>query len=288
MGYSALLVGFNENSNITRCYAVGSLNAGKSSGGLIGQNWGGSKNYINQCFVIADIKGTAYVGGFSNNLTGQVTNCFAICNLDIDSVASGFTGGGGENTNIINSYSASKVKFKKNNTIYSFSYAPKSKLYKNINCFCDNEIDTNNPGRQVIPKTTAEMKTKETFTSATWDFDSIWAISPNINNGYPYLKFAEKFFTPVKDEIISNSDLVVSPNPADDFITIDMGIINPMLQHGVGNDNSQISIYNTLGEKVMSVGAIHELPLQRIDVSDLPKGIYFVQVGGETAKFVKM
>ncbi len=287
MGYSALLVGFNENSNVSRCYALGSLNVGKSSGGLIGNNWGGDKNYIDECFVIADIKGTLSVGGFSYLLTGQVTNCFAICNLDIDSVSSGFTWGGPGNTNIINSYSASKVKFKKNNEIYSFSYAPKSKLYKNINCFCDSEIDTNNPGRQVIPKSTAEMKTKETFTSATWDFDSVWAISPNLNNGYPYLQFAEKFFSPVKDELIANFEITISPNPAGDFITIKLGAINPTLKRGV-DETSEILIYNTLGEKVMAE-SIHPMTAShRMNIEALPRGIYFVKIGGETAKFVKM
>jgi hypothetical protein len=37
-------------------------------------------------------------------------------------------------------------------------------------------------------KTTAEMKTKATFTN--WDFNSIWNIdtSGTINDGYPYLR----------------------------------------------------------------------------------------------------
>jgi hypothetical protein len=38
-----------------------------------------------------------------------------------------------------------------------------------------------------IGKTTAEMKTKSTFTAAGWDFTTIWAISPTYNNGYPNL-----------------------------------------------------------------------------------------------------
>jgi len=36
-------------------------------------------------------------------------------------------------------------------------------------------------------KTTAQMKTTSTFTSAGWDFDTIWGRSAYINDGYPYL-----------------------------------------------------------------------------------------------------
>jgi hypothetical protein len=89
--------------------------------------------------------------------------------------------------------------------------------------------------------------------------------------------------TGVKDE---SKFIQIIPNPAGDFITVTLGAINPMLQHGVGNE-SQIFIYNTLGEKVMTVEQTF-LSVQQINISSLPKGIYFVKVGGETAKFVKL
>jgi len=39
----------------------------------------------------------------------------------------------------------------------------------------------------VTGKTTLQMKTESTFTDAGWDFTSIWAIDPSINDEYPYL-----------------------------------------------------------------------------------------------------
>jgi hypothetical protein len=79
----------------------------------------------------------------------------------------------------------------------------------------------------------------------------------------------------------------IIPNPAGDFVTVTLaGAINPMLKHGI-DIPSDIVIYNTLGEKVTTVGAIHELPLQ-INISALPNGMYFVRIGGKIAKFVKM
>ncbi|MEI6091134.1 MAG: T9SS type A sorting domain-containing protein [bacterium] len=86
--------------------------------------------------------------------------------------------------------------------------------------------------------------------------------------------------TGVKEE----SDVIqIIPNPAGDYITV-------ALKPSEGFEpleGSEINIYNTLGEKVMTVSARHAVPL-RINISDFPKGIYFIKVGGETKKFVKM
>jgi hypothetical protein len=59
-----------------------------------------------------------------------------------------------------------------------------------------------------------------------------------------------------------------------------------MLKRGVDAAN-EVSIYNTLGEKVMSLGTGRDLSTP-INISDLPKGMYFIKVGTETTKFVKM
>jgi len=89
----------------------------------------------------------------------------------------------------------------------------------------------------------------------------------------------------------------ISPNPAGDFITINLGAnsvgaINPMLKHGV-DIPSDIVIYNTLGENMTTPSLLgNATPPKvgnfRIDISNLPKGMYFVRMGGEIAKFVKM
>jgi Zn-dependent metalloprotease len=79
----------------------------------------------------------------------------------------------------------------------------------------------------------------------------------------------------VNDDIIT-SGLNISPNPAEDYITID-------LKNSV---DSEITIYNMLGEKVMAVGTGRDLSA-RINISDLPKGMYFVKFGAQTAQFVK-
>ncbi len=44
---------------------------------------------------------------------------------------------------------------------------------------------------------------------------------------------------------------------------------------------------NDTGECVMTVGTGRDLSLQRIDISHLPKGVYFVKIGDKYGKFVK-
>ncbi|MEI6091673.1 MAG: T9SS type A sorting domain-containing protein [bacterium] len=88
--------------------------------------------------------------------------------------------------------------------------------------------------------------------------------------------------TDVTETKISNA-FELYPNPAEDYITI----TSKPFEGFEPSEGSAIYVYNTVGEKVMSVGTGRDLTA-KINISDLPKGIYFVKIGGETAKFVKM
>ncbi|MEI6090073.1 MAG: T9SS type A sorting domain-containing protein [bacterium] len=78
----------------------------------------------------------------------------------------------------------------------------------------------------------------------------------------------------VEDEE-ADSIITISPNPATNFIEIS----KPCL-------DCNIEIYNVLGEKVISASARHAVQL-RINIADLPKGMYFVKAGERITKFVK-
>ncbi len=84
-----------------------------------------------------------------------------------------------------------------------------------------------------------------------------------------------------------NLEIDISPNPAGDFITINISGINPTLKRGV-DGTTDIFIYNTLGEKVITESIHPMTSSHRMNIESLPKGMYFVKVGGETAKFVKL
>jgi hypothetical protein len=51
---------------------------------------------------------------------------------------------------------------------------------------------------------------------------------------------------------------------------------------------SDLTIYNSLGECVMNIGAEQAMPLQRIDISGLPPGVYFIKIRDKIIKFVKI
>ncbi|MEI6088854.1 MAG: T9SS type A sorting domain-containing protein [bacterium] len=151
-----------------------------------------------------------------------------------------------------------------------------------------------------------------TETQGLWISDNMDKNTPNwsLVNSYPFRQPERVFFNPYNKnelwvssfgngmnvgsitqvdvkEIVANNDFIkIYPNPAGDFITVTLRFINPMLKHGV-DVPTEIYIYNTLGERVLSASARHAVPL-RINISNLPKGIYFVKVSNEMAKFVKM
>ncbi|MBX3042319.1 MAG: T9SS type A sorting domain-containing protein [Ignavibacteriae bacterium] len=50
----------------------------------------------------------------------------------------------------------------------------------------------------------------------------------------------------------------------------------------------KVQIFDMLGLEVLSVGIGLDLSTQKIDVSHLPTGVYFIRIGNKVEKFVKM
>lgn len=78
------------------------------------------------------------------------------------------------------------------------------------------------------------------------------------------------------DQENSNYFITLHPNPASDFIEIYKS-----------TDGSEVRIFNILGECVLT-GEQTFLSVQRIDISLLPKGIYFVRYGDCVNQFIKI
>ncbi len=85
----------------------------------------------------------------------------------------------------------------------------------------------------------------------------------------------------VADQQSYRSVFEISPNPASDFIEV------PLSENFQFSESFHVEIMNLYGQGVLSVEAIHELSL-RIDVSELPSGMYFVRIGDRVGKFVKL
>lgn len=76
--------------------------------------------------------------------------------------------------------------------------------------------------------------------------------------------------------------MFISPNPAFDFIEINQ-------TNGASPVASEkVQIFDVLGVEVMSVGIGLDLSTQRINISHLPTGVYFIRIGGRVEKFVKI
>jgi hypothetical protein len=96
----------------------------------------------------------------------------------------------------------------------------------------------------------------------------------------------EKYVTDVEENpIIANKEIIsIFPNPASDYIEINFERCptSPRCR-----TSERIEIYNVLGECVITIPET-QTPNPRVDVSDLPVGIYFVRIGGFVGRFVKI
>ena len=108
----------------------------------------------------------------------------------------------------------------------------------------------------------------------------------NTNDGYIYCYDIEELTTTDLNEQTEVAiDVKIHPNPASDFITINLS--NKGLQPFAAVVD-KLQIFDVLGIEVMSVETRNAVSLQPIDVSQLPSGVYFIRIGNRVEKFVKM
>lgn len=153
--YVGGLTGYNDiDGTITACYATGAVaGIGDNAGGLAGYN----KGVITNCYATT---GTVtnicyFAGGLNGYNQGTITNCYAATGAVTGNHNVGGLNGGSYHGTITNSYWDTQ----------------------------STSMTTSDGGTS---KTTTAMKLQATFTG--WDFTNIWAISPSVNSGYPYLK----------------------------------------------------------------------------------------------------
>jgi hypothetical protein len=114
--------------------------------------------------------------------------------------------------------------------------------------------------------TTIEMKTQSTFQN--WDFDNVWSIDPNVNDGYPHLRDIYTLDVPHMS-FNKHSDLFsIYPNPSSDMITVST----------INEDQifKQIEIVDVTGSVVFKKSDISQYSIN-IPVQEIPIGVYFVR-----------
>ncbi len=156
------------------------------SGGITGK--GGSILFCKSTANITSTASSAYVGGISGS-SSEVSNSYFIGTLTIPSGSSKLNPVAGgivatSSSNITNCYAVASF------SIYNSATA--AGICKNTseiinNSFYDSTISGLTDTDYGTPKSTLAMEMKRTYTDAGWDFDNVWGISSDINNGYPYL-----------------------------------------------------------------------------------------------------
>ncbi|MFW6037966.1 MAG: GLUG motif-containing protein, partial [Candidatus Saliniplasma sp.] len=202
--YTGTLAGRSNDGSIYEIYATGTLNGNLNVGGLIGSN--AHDATISSSYANVNVNGDdSRIGGLvGNNWFGMVINSYS----------TGEVSGVGEAGGLIG-YNHGTVE----------------------NSFWDNETSGQTTSEGGTGKTTAEMKSYETFTNTDtvgldepWDIDVIAA--PDIENDYPYLNwdagnspvwyieqtgYAVSFDVSVEDINAGGQPIVVIYNAEDQF-----------------------------------------------------------------------
>lgn len=157
---------------------------GNRVGGFIGSALNTGLGIIN-CYSSGTITATGgYVGGFMGYLsyTASISNCYSTTEIAANSTSNRFGGfiGYRSSGTISNCYSIGKVYNAGSGSEGGFSGDGAS-----TDCFWNTETSECATSDSGTGKTTAEMKVEGTFTN--WDFETIWEINANYNNGYPSL-----------------------------------------------------------------------------------------------------
>lgn len=148
------------------------------SAGFVSLNYGKIEN----SYVIAEVTGTAAIGFVHETYTDtNIKNCYSI-------------------TKLISNYSNNKSGFfyedEHNGTI--------------TNSYYDKDVAGINDTTSGTPKATLAMKMKSTYSE--WDFENVWDIDENINDGYPYLKMEQNFLPKVESIVFDENEIYLEPS----------------------------------------------------------------------------
>jgi hypothetical protein len=172
------LVGRNNGGALTSCYAMGLVNGrnisdGQYAGGLVGDNSGS----LISCYATGSVSGYYFVGGLvgtnssSNPGIGSITSCYATGSVSGHTYVGGLTG---DNCGtLISCYATGSVSgidyigglVGENDSLITSSFWNKQTSGKIIGIGYGSSTG-------VTGKTTVEMMTLSTFTSASWDFST--------------------------------------------------------------------------------------------------------------------
>jgi len=200
--YAGGIAGYVYSGSIYNCYNTGeiSVNADYACvGGIMGFGdlTGRTANCYNTGVVRAtSSNGNAFAGGIVGRIISSgsdrlpnMLNHFNTGEVSaVSNYSNAYAGGIVGNGSASNSYSTGQVKATAVNSAYAGGI---SGMGSATNCYylntsASNAVGNSGPLTNVLALTEAQMKQQASFVG--FDFATVWAISPTINNGYPYLR----------------------------------------------------------------------------------------------------
>jgi len=188
--YFGGIVGYTK-GNITNCSNNGTINTYlRYLGGIAGYAESG---LINFCSSVSNLTSTttydSYIGGLVGHNDGaEIENCYSIGDItclntsNYNTYVGGFIGYNSSENYVKNSYCSGKVLGK---TPSAFANGTAT-LY--TNCFYNKTIQDTTES-WVFGLSESDMKdiSNQNKNYTFWDFNSVWGMNKDINNGYPYL-----------------------------------------------------------------------------------------------------
>ncbi len=217
---------YADSSIISHCRAEGSITGYSGLYGFCCFNGQieSDQNHISECYCTGEITGHKNISGFCGGMNmepgynSSIVNCYSRINLKADSSAFGFCGFiNSEYTDnqIKNCYWAGEMDCSAEISGFNGKYYGDTNRIWITSCFWDNELSGVNISENATGLPTADMKDINTFLEAGWDFENVWAIDPEINDGYPYLQ--EKTVV-IEIPSISDEDINVRENSSGEWI----------------------------------------------------------------------
>jgi len=223
---------------------------------------------VSNCYSTGSVTGTISIAG---GLVGQVrdggaiSNCYSTCTVNGDNGVGGLVGIlDGVSSNVVNCYSTGSVNG--NNDVGGLvgSISLNSSV---SNSFWDIHTSGQSSSAAGTGKTTAEMKTASTFTSAGWDFEEDENGNDNGSTGGANGNGTENWWDMVQDgnhyPVLSwqNGDTVLVTDLTNECLTDNGGCGNPIYFDCINNIGAPPTCYDIVasgGDLIVDQNSINQ------------------------------
>ncbi|RPJ37840.1 MAG: hypothetical protein EHM35_05880, partial [Planctomycetaceae bacterium] len=181
-------------ASMSQCYAACNVSGNEKVGGLLG--WHAEHQTVSQCYATATISGTQDVGGLVGANRGVLKDCYAIGEVHGNFLVGGLMGNSVGKGTIWNCYAAGL-------TIATGTAGGLSGTDVTCySCYWDIEATGQAAASSGIGKTTAQMRTADTFRG--WGRSAAWTIDEGAD--YPRLAWEKKQGVPLTTAAFPGND----------------------------------------------------------------------------------